>query len=103
MMITCMLQGTLCDTGIPCTFYGENICSVEPRRKGMISCQILCIRLNLVRFDFRQAVTSTQWEQVEGGKLLRNLHFVPEHYQSKDLPRPLFKLPILNLNIKSKE
>ena len=28
MMITCMLQGTLCDTGIPCTFYGENICSV---------------------------------------------------------------------------
>ena len=28
MMITCMLQGTLCDTEIPCTFYGENICSV---------------------------------------------------------------------------
>ena len=27
--ITCLLQGTLCDTGIPCTFYGENICSVE--------------------------------------------------------------------------
>ena len=22
MMITCMLQGTLCDKGIPCTFYG---------------------------------------------------------------------------------
>ena len=29
MMITCMLQGTLCDTGIPCTFYGGNICSVN--------------------------------------------------------------------------
>ena len=28
MIITCMLQGTLCDTGIPCTFYWENICSV---------------------------------------------------------------------------
>ena len=28
MIITCMLQGTLCNTGIPCTFYGENICSV---------------------------------------------------------------------------
>ena len=28
MMITYMLQGTLCDTGIPRTFYGENICSV---------------------------------------------------------------------------
>ena len=28
MLIKCMLQGTLCDTGIPCTFYGENICSV---------------------------------------------------------------------------
>ena len=28
MMIICMLQGTLCDTGLPCTFYGENICSV---------------------------------------------------------------------------
>ena len=28
-MITCMLQATLCDTGIPCTFYGENVCSVE--------------------------------------------------------------------------
>ena len=26
--ITCILQGTLCDTGIPYTFYGENICSV---------------------------------------------------------------------------
>ena len=24
----CILQGTYCDTGIPCTFYGENICSV---------------------------------------------------------------------------
>ena len=36
MMITCMLQGTLCDTGIPRTFYGENICSVhslEGRKK----------------------------------------------------------------------
>ena len=31
MMITCMLQGTLCDTGIPCPFYGENICSVGIR------------------------------------------------------------------------
>ena len=28
MIITCMLQGTLCDTGIPRTFYGGNICSV---------------------------------------------------------------------------
>ena len=26
--ITCLLQGTLCETGIPCTFYGENIYSV---------------------------------------------------------------------------
>ena len=24
-----ILQGTFCDTGIPCTFYGENICSVK--------------------------------------------------------------------------
>ena len=29
MIITCMLQGTLCDTGIPRTFYGGNICSVH--------------------------------------------------------------------------
>ena len=28
MMITCMLQGTFCDMGIPRTFYEENICSV---------------------------------------------------------------------------
>ena len=28
MIITCLLQGTLCDTEIPCTFYGGNICSV---------------------------------------------------------------------------
>ena len=28
MIVTCMLQGTLCDTGIPRTFYGGNICSV---------------------------------------------------------------------------
>ena len=32
--ITCLLQGTLCDTGIPCTFYGENICSV-PKNLGL--------------------------------------------------------------------
>ena len=31
MMITCMLQGTLCDTGIPCTFYGGNVCSAASR------------------------------------------------------------------------
>ena len=29
IMITCMLQGTLCDRGIPRTFYGGNICSVH--------------------------------------------------------------------------
>ena len=28
MIITCMLQGTLCDMGIPRTFYGGNIYSV---------------------------------------------------------------------------
>ena len=28
MMITCMLQGTFCDTGIARTFCGEKICSV---------------------------------------------------------------------------
>ena len=28
IIITCMLQGTLCDIGIPHTFYGGNICSV---------------------------------------------------------------------------
>ena len=27
--ITCTLQGTLCNTGIPCTFYGGNICNVH--------------------------------------------------------------------------
>ena len=32
--ITCLLQGTLCDTGIPCTFYGENICSVVFAQKN---------------------------------------------------------------------
>ena len=29
MIITCLLQGTLCNMGIPCTFYGEKICSVH--------------------------------------------------------------------------
>ena len=29
MTITCLLQGTLCNTGIPCTFYGEKNCSVQ--------------------------------------------------------------------------
>ena len=29
MIITCLLQGILCDTGIPCTFYEGNICSVH--------------------------------------------------------------------------
>ena len=29
MIITCMLQGTLCDTGIPRTFYGGNIFIVD--------------------------------------------------------------------------
>ena len=32
MIITCMLQGTLCNTGIPCTCFGGNICSVGNRR-----------------------------------------------------------------------
>ena len=30
MIITCLLQGILCDTGIPRTFYGGKICSVVP-------------------------------------------------------------------------
>ena len=34
--ITCLLQGTLCDTGIPCTLYGENICSVRLQVAGML-------------------------------------------------------------------
>ena len=29
MIITCLLQGILCDTGIPRTFHGGKICSVE--------------------------------------------------------------------------
>ena len=29
MIITRLLQGTLCDTGIPRTFYGGKICSVH--------------------------------------------------------------------------
>ena len=29
MIITCLLQGILCDTGIPRTFYGGNICSAQ--------------------------------------------------------------------------
>ena len=29
-IITCMLRGTPCYTGIYYTFYGENICSVQP-------------------------------------------------------------------------
>ena len=39
IMITCMLQGTLCNTGIPRTFYGESICSVctAVKSKGKIS------------------------------------------------------------------
>ena len=28
MIITCMLQGTPCDTGFPCTLYGEIFCSL---------------------------------------------------------------------------
>ena len=36
--ITCLLQGTLCDTGIPCTFYGENICSVPVTTLFYLSC-----------------------------------------------------------------
>ena len=27
----CILQGTFCDTGIPCTFYGGNVCSAASR------------------------------------------------------------------------
>ena len=33
MIITCMLQGTLCDMGIPRTFYGGNICSVDQKSR----------------------------------------------------------------------
>ena len=35
MIITCLLQGILCDKGIPRTFYGGKICSVviDPQAK----------------------------------------------------------------------
>ena len=40
MIITCILQGTLCDMGIPCTFYGGKICSVVQCPQGTINFRI---------------------------------------------------------------
>ena len=48
--ITCLLQGTLCDTGIPCTFYGENICS------AMYGTRQKCTKHSTVDWD------STDWQ-----------------------------------------
>ena len=31
IIFMCILQGTFCDTGIPCTFYGGNVCSAASR------------------------------------------------------------------------
>ena len=39
MIITCLLQGILCDTGIPRTFYGGKICSVG--QENNVSYQII--------------------------------------------------------------
>ena len=36
MIITCLLQGTLCDTGIPRTFCGGKICSVQSRTIALV-------------------------------------------------------------------
>ena len=61
MIITCMLQGTLCDTGIPCTFYGGNICSVRLYKqwyfwmnKALISVTLSWLNLlsNVRKFPF---------------------------------------------------
>ena len=41
MIITCLLQGTLCDMGIPRTFYGGNICSVQSKANFCGICFII--------------------------------------------------------------
>ena len=49
MIITCMLQGTLCDTGIPCTFYGGNICSVVTIYP--VSMHPPFVQIHIIQFD----------------------------------------------------
>ena len=47
MIIPCLLQGTLYDTGIPHTFYGENICTVPLIEVLYFDSLILLFSLNL--------------------------------------------------------
>ena len=49
MIITCMLQGTLCDKGIPCTFYGGNICSVGCKLEEVLRLAVLFELQNLIQ------------------------------------------------------
>ena len=55
VIITCTLQGTPCDTGIPHTFYGENICSVvkseESLRLASIVLRSCILFLNFLSFS----------------------------------------------------
>ena len=44
MIITCLLQGILCDTGIPRTFYGGKICSVVIVWRSLFETEITSLK-----------------------------------------------------------
>ena len=52
-----MLQGILCDTGIPRTFYGENICSVEKVHQNLNVSYIMQL-LRLICGEMNQKILS---------------------------------------------
>ena len=75
MMITCMLQGTLCDTGIPCTFYGENIDGPDGRKEnGAVlpnpKLKLICVRLGNDNYNIEYSLFDFSWLN-----FLEKIHF----------------------------
>ena len=64
MIITCMLQGTLCDTGILHTFYGGNIFANLPRAKVSFAINAIVRALGVYQTYTWQTPVCYEWIQV---------------------------------------
>ena len=73
VIITCTLQGALCDTGIPCTFYGEKICSVSILEKSSFWKKNLETPWKKIPILKYEKINEYKIRQIFGQKLARSL------------------------------
>ena len=69
----CILQGTYCDTGIPCTFYGEKICSVSILEKSSFWKKNLETPWKKIPILKYEKINKYKIRQIFGQKLARSL------------------------------